>query len=132
MRASSAASLRKARKRLAAHSADRLAVESDMEAAGPRVRVATIVLVALFALALGVTLLIGLNGPETVLIVGIALSIMFALAGGILLVMDLRLVKRGTPSSTSVQVRKTLLRAPTGAWYIHDADLMEARTDPHS
>ena len=29
----------------------------------------------------------------------------------------------------SVAVQKTLLRAPTGAWYIHDADLLEGRRD---
>jgi hypothetical protein len=111
-------SIKKARKRLAAHLADSVAVAADRAAAGPRVRVVTWVVVGLAGASLSIAAINvdRTSGPGFIL--GIVLFGVLALVGTILLIMDLTLQQRGMPG-TPDKTLKSFSRALATGRYGH-------------
>jgi hypothetical protein len=113
-RATASGELADALGQLAAHTQNANAMERDREAAGPRVRIATMVFGGLFVLALIASVLGSLNDEKFLLVVGLVFAGLFALFAIILLVLDLSLVVRGSPSTPEVALKSYLRAITTG------------------
>lgn len=109
-RSTSSAELANALHQLAAHTQDASAMERDRQITGPRVRIATMVLAGLFALAALAAVMGAVNDQDALLIPGGIFAVLFGVFAIILLVLDLSLVERGTASAPEAAL-KSYLRA---------------------
>lgn len=113
-RATASGDLADALRQLAVHTQDASALERDRAVMGPRVRAATIVFGGLCLLALVASFFGNMKGEQFLLIAGLIFSALFALFAVILLVLDLSLLVRGTPSTPEVALKSYLRAITTG------------------